>query len=110
MSDNFVQNQEPLMLALLSQGCLQGGVTALPVSSHHLSGRESPKGVKMGTNEKYNVMFLVPGDKTSLKWIRTKKTDRDENLSQRKVTLGTVASPFGEGPLGIGGRKGTWHP
>ena len=97
MSDNFLQNQKPLMLALLSLGCLQGGVTALPVSSHHLSGRESPKRVNMGTNEKYNVMFLVPGDKSSLKWIKTKETDRDENLSQRKATLGNVASPFGEG-------------
>ena len=67
MSDNFLQNQEPRLLALISQGCLQGGVTALPVSSHHLSGRESPKGVKMGTNEKYNVMLLVPVDKTDLK-------------------------------------------
>ena len=67
MSDIFLQNQEPRLLALISQGCLQGWITALPVSPHHLSGRESLKGVKMGTNEKYNVMLLVPGDKTDLK-------------------------------------------
>lgn len=65
------------MPAFLSPGCLQSRTTALAVSSHHLRGRESPKGVKVGTKEKYNMMFLAPGDKTGLKWIRTQETERD---------------------------------